>query len=179
MPEYPQHPLSITLWPAPILSQKSATVEVFDAPLHALIEAMIEAMYNAEGVGLAAPQVGVPLRLFVADVRSEGEFDPVVFINPRLELEGEWTSEEEGCLSIPDVRVQVRRPLKATIHALDHEGNGFSLTSETLAARVWQHENDHLEGVLIVDRMSPLDRLATRRTLKELRAAATAFGFDP
>lgn len=178
MPEYPQSPLSITHWPAPILSQKTARIEAFDAALHGFIDEMIELMYLAEGVGLAAPQVGVPIRLFVADVRPEGEFHPVVFINPTLELDGEWTREEEGCLSIPEVRVQVRRPLKATIHALDHEGNEFSLTSETLAARVWQHENDHLEGVLITDRMSPLDRLATRRALKELRAAATAFDFD-
>lgn len=139
---------------------------------------MIEVMYEAEGVGLAAPQVGASIRLFVADPREGDALDPVVFINPTLELEGDWISEEEGCLSIPDVRVHVRRPTVSTIRAFDLDGNPFELQSDTLAARVWQHETDHLDGVLIIDRMSPLDRLATRKALKELRSAAEEFDFD-
>jgi peptide deformylase len=164
-------PLEIHRYPHPVLARRAEPVETVDEDLHGLVEAMIEAMYEADGVGLAAPQVGISRRLFVADPRLTEEPDPQVFINPEIRLEGELVPFEEGCLSIPDVRVTVRRPKIATIVATGLDGERFELRDDDFAARVWQHEFDHLDGVLIVDRMSPRDRLAHRRTLKEMRAA--------
>ena len=149
-------------------------VEAFTPELVTLAERMIETMYQADGVGLAAPQVGHSIRMFVADPRDEDERAPIVFVNPRLHLEGELGSFEEGCLSIPDIRVQVRRPAFARITAQDLQGNPFELESDDFASRVWQHEFDHLEGVLIIDRMNPRDRLANRKALKALKSSAEA-----
>ena len=98
----------------------------------------------------------------------------MVFVNPRIHLEGEFESFEEGCLSIPDIRVQVRRPGFARVTAQDLEGNPFEVESDDFASRVWQHEFDHLEGVLIIDRMNPRDRLANRKALKALKNSAEA-----
>ena len=134
---------------------------------------MIVLMHEAEGVGLAAPQVGLAWRLFVA--RGEGEDDPdEVFINPELELDGDLVVREEGCLSVPNVTAEIRRPTAVTLTALDRDGRQITRQDADLLARVWQHEVDHLNGVLIIDRMSPMDRIATRRTLKSLEAAARA-----
>jgi len=144
---------------------------------------MIELMHEAEGVGLAAPQVSLPWRMFVtagfAEVDDEdGEVDPQrhpdrVFINPSLELKpGPLQAMEEGCLSLPDIRCEIRRPGGATITAQNLDGETISMASEGFISRVWQHDFDHLEGVLIIDRMTPIDRIATRRTLKDLEAAA-------
>lgn len=169
-------PLEIHRYPHPVLGRRAEPVDSIDDTLRDLVSAMIETMYAADGVGLAAPQIGVSRRLFVADPRSTEDLRPQVFINPELRLEGELVPFEEGCLSIPDVRVTVRRPTQATIVATDLEGERFELTDDDFAARVWQHEFDHLEGVLIVDRMSPRDRLAHRRTLKEMRAAFESDG---
>ena len=94
---------------------------------------------------------------------------PVVFINPELELGGTLEPFEEGCLSIPEVRVMVRRPNVVKIRAFDLDGHAFELEDDDFPARVWQHEFDHLEGVLITDRMSPRDRLAHRKRLKGMR----------
>lgn len=175
----PEHsPLQIAFWPEPMLSREACRVESFDGALRSLVERMIRVMYEADGVGLAAPQVGESIRLFVADPREGEAPNPIAFINPELELQGEMVGEEEGCLSIPGVQVCVRRPVEASITAQDLDGNPFTLSNAGLAARVWQHETDHLNGILIIDRMSPLDRLATRKTLKELRADAEAFDFD-
>lgn len=168
--------LEIHRYPHPVLGRRAEPVEAVDDAIRGLVEAMIETMYEADGVGLAAPQVGVSRRLFVADPRGTDEPAPQVFINPELRLEGDLVPFEEGCLSIPDVRVTVRRPERATIVATDLDGNRFEISDDDFAARVWQHEFDHLEGVLIVDRMSPRDRLAHRRTLKEMRAAFEAEG---
>lgn len=147
-------------------------MESFDESLRLLAEEMIEAMYTADGVGLAAPQVGKSIRLFVADPRIKETPDPQVFVNPVLEYEGQMLGEEEGCLSIPGIQVTIRRPQIARIRAQDLDGNPFEMESDGFPARVWQHEKDHLDGILIIDRMTPLDRLSTRKSLKELRKAA-------
>ena len=146
-------------------------MESFDSSLRQLAEAMIEVMYSADGVGLAAPQVGESIRLFVADPRTQEGREPRVFINPVLEYAGQMVGEEEGCLSIPGIQVNIRRPESVCIRAQDLEGNPFEIQSEGFPSRVWQHECDHLDGVLIIDRMTPLDRLSTRKSLKELRQA--------
>lgn len=164
--------LRIILFPEEVLRAKAAEVDPEDETVRAVARRMIDLMHEAEGVGLAAPQVGLGWRLFVTNARDA---DPVdrVFINPSLVLpRGELITEEEGCLSLPGIQVQVRRALEAEISAIDLDGKRFSMTAEGFLARVWQHEFDHLEGVLIIDRMSPIDRIATRKTLKSLEAGA-------
>ncbi len=119
-----------------------------------------------DGAGIAAPQVGESLRIFLVCAR-EGAPEQV-FINPVVEASGAVVPHEEGCLSLPEIRAEVLRPAKARITALDLEGREFTLESDEFDARVWQHEFDHLEGVLIIDRMRPIDRLANRRAIREL-----------
>ena len=164
--------LAIVHYPAPSLREPAQPVDPADENVRAVAARMIELMHEADGVGLAAPQVGLPWRVFVTHV---GEVDPVdrAFINPELRLPRvELISAEEGCLSLPGVHVQVRRPEIAEIAAVGLDGERFTLSGEGLLARVWQHENDHLDGILIIDRMTPMDRLATRKTLRDLEASA-------
>jgi peptide deformylase len=169
--------LTILKYPDQRLRQRCAPVTAFDEKLAALARDMLALMHQAEGVGLAAAQVGIPLRIFVMNPGGEAARD-YVFVNPELhELSGAREAEE-GCLSIPDVRVQVRRALRGRIVACDLSGSPFELEAEEFICRIWQHEIDHLNGTLIVDRMGPGDRIATRRRLRELeaehRAAAAA-----
>ena len=168
-PEFEPSPTRIVLYPDPVLTSPASPVTAFDGELHALVERMIELMREAEGVGLAAPQVGVSRRIFIAEPEPGPESVPVVFINPELELGGVLEPFEEGCLSIPEVRVMVRRPNVVKIRAFDLDGHPFELEDDDFPARVWQHEFDHLEGVLITDRMSPRDRLVHRKRLKSMR----------
>ncbi len=171
MNSIPAQPEKIVLYPDPVLARPAEPVEVFDEGLPALVERMVELMRDAQGAGLAAPQVGVSRRLFVIEDESgpEGPSIPTVFINPELELGGDLIPFEEGCLSIPDIRTTIRRPKTVRIKAFDLQGQPFELEDDDFLARVWQHEFDHLEGVLITDRMNPRDRLANRKALKELR----------
>ena len=163
--------LKIVLYPNPVLRSKSRAVPQVTTEVRAVARRMLELMHGAPGVGLAANQVGLKVRLFVANPTGVPE-DDRVFINPTLQPVGrEMEEAEEGCLSIPDVRGKVRRFKTVVIRALDLDGKPFELTGEDLAARVWQHEADHLDGVLIIDRMAPLDRLANRKPLRELELA--------
>lgn len=164
--------LKIVTYPAPVLRQKAKPVERVTDEVRRVALRMLELMHEAPGVGLAAPQVGLPWRLFVASPTGKPE-DDRVFINPVLSNAGRDSDDyEEGCLSLPQVTGHIRRPTSITIDALDLDGKPFRLTSNDFASRVWQHEYDHLDGVLIVDRMSPIDRMANQRFLKDLEAAA-------
>ncbi len=163
--------LGILHFPAEVLRRKAQPITRFDEHLERVAMRMIELMHEADGVGLAAPQVGLPWRLFVANSRDQDDEDRV-YINPRLALDGDLVSHEEGCLSLPGIRADIRRPAQVTIVAFDVTGREFTMSSDTFLARVWQHENDHLDGVLILDRMTPIDRIATRRAVKELLSAA-------
>lgn len=141
---------------------------------------MIELMREEEGIGLAAPQVGLPWRMFVAhvpedDTRSTSDEPPSasheaqVYINPELfDLRGEMVSLEEGCLSLPDIRGEIVRPHFASIRALDESGEPFTRHAQGLLSRCWQHEIDHLEGVLIIDRMTQMSRLKVRSAVRAL-----------
>jgi len=163
--------LSIVSFPHECLKRRADPVDPSDPAVAAVAARMIELMHEANGVGLAAPQVGLPWRLFVTHARDA---DPVdrVFINPVLSLgRGQIDIEEEGCLSLPGIHVQVRRAVHVRVEATDIEGQPLSLDLDGFPARVVQHEFDHLEGILIIDRMGPLDRLALRRTIAELKAA--------
>jgi peptide deformylase len=159
--------LRIIHYPDPRLRRPAVEATRFDDDLAALARRMLELMHAARGVGLAAPQVGVALRLFVANVSEDPNADQV-FVNPVIHDAEGAREAEEGCLSIPDVRVQVRRAVRCRITAQDLSARPVELVGQDLPARVWQHEMDHLNGILILDRMSPSDRIATRRILQEL-----------
>jgi peptide deformylase len=139
-------------------------VERFDGSLRRLIDDMFETMYAAPGVGLAAPQVAVSLRLFVYD---DGEGNAGAVANPELsDLEDE-ESREEGCLSIPGPFYPTVRSLRATVRGSDVEGRPLELSSEGLLARIFQHETDHTDGVLYIDRLPPEGRREVMRMLRE------------
>lgn len=160
--------LRIVHYPDPILRKKAEAVPEVTENVREVALRMLELMHEAPGVGLAAPQVGLGWRMFVANATGEEE-DDRVYINPRLIDPGEDVEPyDEGCLSLPNVQVKVIRPTEITIEATDLEGNPFQETSNELMARVWQHEYDHLNGVLIIDKMNQIDRLANKKALRAL-----------
>lgn len=160
--------LRIINYPAPVLLKVASPVEFFDGQLSALAERMLHLMRQDQGVGLAAPQVGISLRMFVCNATGEPE-DDLVIVNPRfLELNG-GEEANEGCLSLPGVTVDVRRAKSVVLDANDLRGEGVRLAAEDLPARIWQHETDHLDGKLILDYMSPSDEIANRRAIKQLK----------
>ncbi|NCB01015.1 MAG: peptide deformylase [Spirochaetia bacterium] len=140
-----------------VLREKTKRVTEFDSALTMLIDAMFETMEEADGIGLAAPQVGVLKRFFVVDTRKANE--KIAFINPEIiEMSHEVGSYEEGCLSIPGMYYDIVRPLSVTVQAQDVKGKSFTLKAEGLLARVIQHEYDHLQGTLFIDRMEEIER---------------------
>ncbi|MEA2601278.1 MAG: peptide deformylase [Acidobacteriota bacterium] len=161
--------LPIRIYPDPILRVKCREVTEFDAVLQKLAANMVETMYAAPGVGLAAPQVGVELRLAVVDV-SLGE-DPSqlrVLVNPVILDRSGLDSEVEGCLSLPGINDKVDRPTTITLRAQDLTGRSFDLQAEGFFARAICHEVDHLDGVLFTDHLRGLRRERSRRQLKKL-----------
>ncbi len=161
--------LRIVLYPDPILQTLCQRVTEFDERLAAVAARMLELMREAHGVGLAAPQVGLPMRMFVCNPSGQPGED-VVCVNPELsDFEGA-AEAPEGCLSIPGAEVSIRRALRARIRFVDLVGQERELVGEGMTARVWQHETDHLNGKLIIDSLSPADEIANRRVLKQLRA---------
>jgi len=161
--------LRIIEYPDPRLRRVCKPVETFDPWLQRLVERMLKLMHGSDGIGLAAPQVGVLRRLFVCSVTGDPK-DDQVFINPRLTDFIGQAEGEEGCLSLPEIRVTVRRPAACTIHACDVTGKPFELAGEGLFARCWQHEADHLDGRMIIDYMSEADKIANRRNLRYLES---------
>ena len=159
----------IRLFPDEVLRVRCEPVDRFDDELAVLVADLVETMHAAPGVGLAAPQVGVTKRVFVVDL-SVGE-DPEqvhVFVNPRiLEEEGE-VADFEGCLSIPDLSEKVERPERVVVEARDLYGEAFRLEAAEWLARAICHENDHLDGILFVDRLRGLRREKARRQLKKM-----------
>jgi len=149
----------------PILRQTARDVTEIDGALVRLVDDMIETMYAAPGLGLAAPQVGVPKRLFVWDLGT----GPQSIVNPEIvESDGEWLFEE-GCLSIPGLSWEVARP--KTVHVIGHDldGNEMSFEADELEARMFQHELDHLEGTLLIERLDEDTRKAALKTLRDLQ----------
>ena len=160
--------LQIVCYPDPVLRRPADPIEQITDEIRAVAQRMLHLMHEARGVGLACPQVGLSWRMFVANPSQEPD-DDRVFVNPVLRDPAEKTDEfEEGCLSIPNITASIRRPVAVTIDALDLEGNAFTLTGDEMPARVWQHETDHLDGILILDRMSAIDKYTNRRAIKEL-----------
>lgn len=163
----------IVLLGDPILRERAREVETFDDELRELVEDMFETMYHAEGVGLAAPQIGIGRRVFVVDTRDEEDDHGgrVALINPEIVAVSDETDREiEGCLSIPGLEESVERPVTIEIRGLDPRGEEVSFTAETLFARALQHELDHLDGVLFLDRISPLKRRMLLKKWRKLQA---------
>jgi peptide deformylase len=161
--------LPILHHPDPRLRRKTPPVQLFDEKLQTLIDDMFETMYAAPGVGLAANQVGVQLRLSVMDCSDEHD-QPMVLINPEVLSRDEPTEMEEGCLSLPDIRDKVQRYNRIKVRALDRHGKPFELDAEGLMAQCVQHEIDHLDGKLYIDYLSSLKRERIKK--KMLKAAA-------
>ena len=152
----------------PVLREHALEVTVFDRGLRKLAKRMIRIMHDAPGVGLAAPQLGVLQRLLVYNVDD----DPKVLVNPRLdEFSAEIEETDEGCLSVPGVTMPVSRPVSLRVRAVDADGEPLDFHADGLEARVIQHEYDHLDGVLIVDRTSRSARAAALRAMRENEAA--------
>jgi peptide deformylase len=157
----------------PVLEREAENVTEFDTPeLHQLIDDMFESMYAAKGVGLAAPQIGIGRKIAVIDVSNgENPNDKLVLINPKvLRTEGKQEGEE-GCLSIPGFREQVRRGKRVTLHAQDAKGAAFEMTGEDLLARAFLHETEHLYGRLYITHISALKRDLMKRKIKKKQRA--------
>ena len=166
----------ILAYPDKRLRNPGLEVTEFDEALGELIEDMAETMYAAPGVGLAAPQIGVSKRLFIVDVATQDDepSDLRVFINPEIvEAEGEVTYSE-GCLSFPGLREDIDRAERVKVRALDREGKPFELEADGLLAIAIQHENDHLEGKLMIDHLSVLRRRLVHRAMTKRAASADA-----
>jgi len=194
VPVNPAH-LGVIHYPDPVLRRKADPIPEVTPEVRAVARRMLELTKQHEGIGLAAPQVGLSWRLFVTsvplgvgdeddavgpdrggplappapDAIPNGRPEPTIYINPVLsEPDGRSVSRSEGCLSLPDIRGDVLRPPTITITATDLEGTRFTLRGTGLLARCWQHEMDHLDGVLIIDRMSQMSRLKNRSAIKDL-----------
>jgi peptide deformylase len=163
--------LPIVKYGDPVLETPCDPVESFNTPeLDQLVADMFETMYDAKGVGLAAPQVGLAKRLTVIDCSSgEEEDEKLVLINPRIvEADGEQVGEE-GCLSIPGFREDVKRPMRVKVQAQDAAGKWFEIEGDELLARAICHENDHLNGILFLQHISALKRELIKRKIRKLR----------
>lgn len=157
--------LKLEKYGSPVLREKALPVTKVDDEIRELVKNMIETMYAEGGVGLAAPQVGVSKRIIIVDTEEQGI---IVLVNPAIiKREGE-TKEEEGCLSVPGIYSPVRRSSTVTVEALDLEGNKVRISQEGFLAVALQHEIDHLEGYLFIDRLSPAKRLMIKDQLKEI-----------
>jgi peptide deformylase len=161
--------LEIVKYPEPVLSKPGEPVTEFDGALRKFVADMFETMYAAQGVGLAAPQVGVSKRLTVIDLSAGKEpKDKLVLVNPEIIFRDGKLYEEEGCLSFPDIREKVQRAAKVRIRAQDEHGKWFERDGEELLSRCFQHEIDHLDGMLFIFRMSALKRDLVQRKIRKL-----------
>jgi peptide deformylase len=158
--------------PDPLLKQISTAVDAVDDGLRALMDDMLETMYAAPGIGLAAVQIGVPKRIIVMDFsRGEGEREPRYFVNPEITWRSEETQPyEEGCLSVPDIYDEVERPARVKLRYLDYQGQAIETEAQGIFAVCIQHEMDHLEGVLFIDHLSRLKRERAVQKVKKARA---------
>jgi peptide deformylase len=157
----------ITHYPAEVLAGRAKPVEKIDDNIRQLVQKMTDIMLENKGIGLAAPQAGVPLRLFIISLNGTRE-NVRAYVNPKITPSGEFDAIEEGCLSVPGVHTKVRRYKKCAVTATDLNGREFTDEAEGLYARALQHEFDHIEGTTIVNRMGQVAKIAHRRQLKKL-----------
>jgi peptide deformylase len=162
----------IVKYPDPVLERPSEPVTAFDGELQKLVDDMFESMYAAKGIGLAAPQIGIPKRLTVIDLSfQKNPEEKIVLINPEIIFREGKQYEEEGCLSLPEIREKVSRAAKVKVRAQDVKGEWFELDGEELLARAFQHEIDHLDGVLFFRRVSALKRDLILRKIRKMQKA--------
>jgi len=161
---------AVVKYPEPVLAKVAEPITVYDEALKTLVAEMFESMYVAQGIGLAAPQISISKRLTVIDTSFKKEpKDKLVLINPEvIETEGSQL-EEEGCLSLPDIREKVKRAAWVKVRAQDENGEWFEVEGEELLARAMLHEIDHLNGVLFIDRISRLKRELVLRKIRKLQ----------
>ena len=170
MNETPELDFVVTLYPGPILRKVAEPVRVVDDEVRRTIAAMFRRMVASKGVGLAAPQVGLQRRILVLNPTGD-EQDALALVNPTIvSRSGFETILSEGCLSFPGIYADVRRLDRCTVSALDPQGKPIEQEYSGFVSRIIQHEYDHLEGILLVDRMSPADKLKNRAALEELVA---------
>lgn len=167
----------IVLMGDPVLRTEAEAITVFDNDLRALVRDMYATMYHADGIGLAAPQIGLSLRVIVVDLRrpdsddEDEEFERIALVNPVVTWSSEETAKQsEGCLSIPGLEETVQRPAEVRVEGRDPEGEEIIIETDGLFGRALQHEIDHLNGVLFVDRVSPLKRRILMKKWKKLEA---------
>jgi peptide deformylase len=162
----------IVKFPDPILQRASTPVTEFDDKLRKLVADMFESMYAAQGIGLAAPQIGIARRLTVIDLSNQKDpKDKIVLINPEITLQEGKQLEEEGCLSLPEIREKVRRSARVIVKAQDEYGKWSEREGTELLARAFQHEIDHLNGVLFIFRISALKRDLILRRIRKMQRA--------
>ena len=175
----------IVIFGDPVLRKKCDLVKNFSEDINSLVDDMLETMVSAEGIGLAAPQIGVSMQLAVVDVSHDPEcisylrvdgkdvdlldMMPLIFVNPELEFDGEKDVMDEGCLSFPEIRGEVTRPyeVKAKVQLIN--GNTVTIETDGLLSRAIQHETDHLNGILFIDRMSAATKIALRGKVKKMQ----------
>lgn len=160
----------IIKYPDPVLMKPAEDVTVFDKELKQLVADMFESMYEAQGIGLAAPQINIAKRLCIIDLSFKKDpAEKIVLINPEIiEKEGKQ-HEEEGCLSLPEIREKVNRAFQVKVRAQDVEGKWFEIEGTELLSRAFQHEIDHLNGILFIDRLSRLKRELILRKIKKMQ----------
>lgn len=162
----------IVKYPDPILQRPTEPVTEFDDELRKLADDMFESMYAAHGIGLAAPQIGISKRLTVIDLSfQKNPEEKIVLVNPEILHKEGKQSEEEGCLSLPEIREKVSRAFKVRVHAQDLNGKWFEIEGEELLARAFQHEIDHLDGILFIFRVSALKRDLLLRKIRKMQRA--------
>ncbi len=167
-------PFNIRVVGDPVLRTAAAEVTDIDGRVAKLAQDMLETMYEAPGLGLAAPQVGVGKRLFVYDLDPDERADPHVLVNPRIvESDGEW-AYHEGCLSIPGLSFEIIRPKVVHLVGVDLDGNEVSIEADELTARLFQHELDHLDGVLMTERMDPDTKKQALAEIRRMRERVEA-----
>jgi peptide deformylase len=166
--------LKIVKYPEPVLEQPGEPVTEFNSELRKFVADMFETTYASQGIGLAAPQVGVSKRLTVIDlIQGKDPAQRLVVINPEIVLSEGKQYEEEGCLSFPDIREKVVRAAKVRIRAQDERGKWFEMDGEELLARCFQHEIDHVDGIVFIFRMSALKRSLNLRKIRKMQSEGT------
>jgi peptide deformylase len=160
----------IVKYPDPILQQPTQPVTEFNEELRTLVDDMFESMYAAHGIGLAAPQVGISKRITVIDLSfQKNPEEKIILINPEIISKQGKQNEEEGCLSLPEIREKVSRAEKVRVRAQDVHGEWFEIDGEELLARAFQHEIDHLDGILFIFRVSALKRDLLLRKIRKMQ----------
>ena len=162
--------MEIRVYPDPVLRRPAELASSIDDRLRKTVAEMFTVMKACRGVGLAGPQVGVSIQLLTVNLTGE-DGDDAAFVNPAIVSSKGSEESEEGCLSFPGLYGNVRRAKRVTVHAYDLDGRECTMAAKGLAARAWQHELDHLAGVLFIDKMSPVSRMAIARNLDDMEAA--------